>query len=90
MSDIPIDRYATAKKIERQLALRRMKQELSRQERQSKAPPLRNVRWDVSSQSWVVEIKRAGRVLIRRSYKSQEDAIAARDYTLAHGEPPPR
>jgi probable addiction module antidote protein len=51
--------------------------------------PLLCIQWNASRGKWRVRIRKGGRYVINRLYKTQEAAIAARDQTLATGRAPP-
>jgi len=56
----------------------------------NRVDPYHHIAWAAATQRYVVRIKRDGKQFINRPYKSIHDAIAARNYTLATGQPPPR
>ena len=90
----PLDPDEARRKIERALEIQRIKRELRR--RRAKPPkeprppnPLHHISWNTYLGKWQVRISKDGRWLIRRFYKTQAAAIAARDQTLATGRAPP-
>ena len=52
-------------------------------------PRLHHIQWVASKRKWLVRIERNGRYILNRKYKTIEEAIAARDETLATGKAPP-
>ena len=50
---------------------------------------LHHIQWLASNRRWLVRIERNGRHILNRKYKTIEEAIAARDETLATGRAPP-
>jgi hypothetical protein len=51
--------------------------------------PRHHISWSASAGKWLVRIKRNKRKIINRHFTRLEDAIAARDLTLATGQAPP-
>jgi hypothetical protein len=52
--------------------------------------PYHHIAWQATKQRYLVRVRRDGKQVINRPYRSIHEAIAARDHTLATGEPPPR
>ena len=50
---------------------------------------LHHIKWLASKRRWLVRIERNDRYILNRKYKTIEEAIAARDETLATGRAPP-
>ena len=56
----------------------------------NRVDPYHHIAWQASTQRYLVRVKRDGKQIISRAYKSIHEAIEVRDSTLANGEPPPR
>jgi hypothetical protein len=50
---------------------------------------LRHIQWIASKRRWLVRIVRNDRYILNRKFKTIDEAIAARDETLATGRAPP-